>query len=111
LFFNSTSRYYEFRNSLAAPVFYIGADSGQGVFSGGVSVGSSNLPPTNGLYVSGKLGIGINAPDVKLHVTGGTNISLTNGGTIVAGVISAPNLAIDNTEYRRAITALQILCI
>jgi hypothetical protein len=100
LFFNSTNRYYEFRNSLAAPVFYIGADSGQGVFSGGVSVGSTNLPPTNGMYVSGKLGIGINAPDVKLHVTGGSEVTLTNGGTVVVGQLTNENLAIDKDEIQ-----------
>ncbi len=100
LFFNSTNRYYEFRNSLAAPVFYIGADSGQGVFSGGVSVGSTNLPPTNGLYVSGKVGIGTSSPDVKLHVTGGSEVTLTNGGTVVVGQLANENLAMDKDEIQ-----------
>lgn len=100
LFFNSTNRYYEFRNSLAAPVFYIGADSGQGFFAGGVSVGSLNAPPTNGLYVSGKVGIGTSSPDVKLHVTGGSEVTLTNGGTVVVGQPTNENLAMDKDEIQ-----------
>ena len=30
--------------------------------NGGVSIGNTNVPPTNGLYVSGKVGIGTDAP-------------------------------------------------
>jgi hypothetical protein len=100
LFFNSSDRHYEFRNSLAAPVFYIHADSGQGIFSGGVTVGSSSLPPSNGLYVSGKVGIGTRTPDAKLHVTGGSEVTLGDGGTIVAGPIASKNLAIDRDEIQ-----------
>src|SRR5678815_298275 len=35
---------------------------------GGVSIGSSTTPPSNGLYVTGKVGIGTSAPEAKLHV-------------------------------------------
>src|SRR5580765_1551605 len=31
--------------------------------NGGVSIGNANIPPANGLYVSGKLGIGTTTPD------------------------------------------------
>jgi len=35
---------------------------------GGVAIGSGDVPPPNGLYVAGKVGIGTNAPAYKLHV-------------------------------------------
>jgi hypothetical protein len=100
LFFNSTDMHYEFRDSNASPVFYIGADSGQGFFAAGVSVGGFNTPPNNGLYVSGKVGIGTSSPDVKLHVTGGTSVQLTQGGTVVIGQTTDKNLAMDNNTIQ-----------
>src|SRR4249920_378822 len=45
LFFNSTDRQYEFRNSLATPIFYVGADSGEAVFKGGISIGNTTPAP------------------------------------------------------------------
>jgi hypothetical protein len=100
LFFNSTNKYYEFRDSNASPAFYIAADSGQGFFAAGVSVGGFNTPPNNGLYVSGKVGIGTSSPDVKLHVTGGSSVQLTQGGTFVVGEITDKNLAMDNNNIQ-----------
>jgi hypothetical protein len=63
--------------------------------NGGISIGNTNLPPKNGLYVLGKVGIGTNTPDVKLHVTGGKDVSLTDGGTIVIGETGNKNLVMD----------------
>lgn len=51
---------------------------------GGVSVGSSAIPPANGLYVSGNAGIGTTAPTQKLHVVG--NIFAT-GNIDVSGTV------------------------
>ena len=48
LFFNSTGLTYEFRTSTAAPVFSIGANSGNGIFSGTLKVGAYTLPSTDG---------------------------------------------------------------
>ncbi len=42
LYFNQTNVRYEFRNNAATPSFYVGADDGNGVFTGGVRVGNSN---------------------------------------------------------------------
>src|SRR5262249_17743025 len=68
--------------------------------NGGVSVGNANIPPTNGLYVSGKVGIGTNTPDVKLHVTGGNEVTLAGGGAVVVGLTTDQNLAIDRNEIQ-----------
>jgi hypothetical protein len=68
--------------------------------NGGVAIGNTNIPPANGLYVSGKLGIGTNTPDVKLHVVGGNEVTLAGGGTIVSGQITGNNLAIDNNDIQ-----------
>ena len=38
---------------------------------GGVSVGSSSTPPSNGLYVAGNVGIGTTIPGDKLSIKGG----------------------------------------
>ncbi len=48
LFFNATGAQYEFRNSLAAPIFSVGADNGNGVFAGTLTVGNYTLPSTDG---------------------------------------------------------------
>ncbi|MBN2562218.1 MAG: hypothetical protein JXQ75_14940 [Phycisphaerae bacterium] len=47
--------------------------------------------------VTGELGIG-STPEVKLHVTGGTDASLAGGGYIVAGTTTSTNIVIDNNE-------------
>ena len=46
----------------------------------------------------GRVGIGTAAPIVRLHVTGGTDASLTAGGFIVTGAVAGTNIAIDNNE-------------
>jgi hypothetical protein len=86
------------RNVLQADVL----DSAKMIVSsnGGVSIGNANIPPINGLYVSGKLGIGINTPDVKLHIVGGNEVTLAGGGAIVAGQITDNNLAMDNNDIQ-----------
>lgn len=40
------------------------------VSTGGTSIGSTATPPTNGLYVAGRLGIGTSTPDDELELTG-----------------------------------------
>ncbi|TKK66029.1 T9SS type A sorting domain-containing protein [Ilyomonas limi] len=65
---------------------------------GGVSIGSSSIPPANGLFVAGNAGIGTTAPATKLHVVGGSDASLTNNGFIVSGPISGFNVVIDDNE-------------
>ncbi|CAN5787028.1 hypothetical protein BH10BAC2_BH10BAC2_49170 [soil metagenome] len=65
---------------------------------GGVSVGSSSIPPANGLFVSGNVGIGTSVPAVKLHVTGGSDAAPSGGGFIVSGAITGANISIDDNE-------------
>ncbi len=48
LFFNSTDIRYEFRSSSASPVFYVNANSGNGVFNGTLKIGAYTLPSTDG---------------------------------------------------------------
>jgi hypothetical protein len=58
---------------------------------GGVSIGSSTAPPSNGLYVSGNTGIGTSAPESKLHVFKGS------AGSVTAD-INAP-LIVENSTH------------
>ena len=48
LFFNQTNIRYEFRDGAAIPVFYVNANTGDGVFSGTVTVGNYTLPVADG---------------------------------------------------------------
>mgnify|MGYP000371185338 CR=1 FL=1 len=47
---------------------------------------------------NGHMGIGTSSPDVQLHVDGGSDVSLTDGGYFVVGDISGTNLAFDHNE-------------
>lgn len=47
--------------------------------NGGVSVGGSSTPPSNGLYVSGNAGIGTSSPSVKLHISGTDEVLRLDG--------------------------------
>jgi hypothetical protein len=48
--------------------------------SGGVAIGSSAIPPVNGLFVSGNTGIGTSAPENILHVFKGSAGTVTGFG-------------------------------
>jgi hypothetical protein len=65
---------------------------------GGVSIGTSSIPPANGLLVSGSIGVGTSTPAVKLHVVNGSDASPGGGGFIVSGYTSGGNIAIDDNE-------------
>ena len=64
------------------------------------------------LTVNGKLGVGTSAPDVQLHVVGGTDASLAGGGYLVAGAITGSNVVMDENEIMArnngAIAALHV---
>lgn len=55
------------------------------------------------LFVDGtdnNVGINTSNPQARLHVTGGTDVTLTSGGTIIMGLTNDFNLAMDNTELQ-----------
>jgi hypothetical protein len=57
---------------------------------------NSSLPP----LTAGNVGIGTNIPDVKLHVTGGSDITETGGGYFRLGSSTSTNLVADNDEIQ-----------
>ena len=50
------------------------------------------------IRAAGGVGIGHTVPDAPLHVVGGSDASLTGGGTLVLGAVSGGNLVMDNNE-------------
>jgi hypothetical protein len=46
----------------------------------------------------GRVGIGTSSPEVRLHVTGGTDASPDSGGFLVLGNLTGANIVIDNNE-------------
>jgi hypothetical protein len=66
-----------------------------------VGNGTGNPNRSNALTIlkNGKVGIGTPTPSVKLHITGGTDATLTNGsGYIVLGNETGQNIVLDNNE-------------
>src|SRR5262249_22930369 len=47
---------------------------------------------------NGNVGIGTTSPDVKLHITGGTDSALAGGGYLELGPTNGANLSLDNNE-------------
>jgi hypothetical protein len=52
------------------------------------------------IRAAGGVGIGHNNPDAPLHVVGGSDASLTGGGILVLGAVSAGNVAFDGNEIQ-----------
>ncbi len=46
----------------------------------------------------GRVGIGTTGPEARLHIAGGTDAALADGGFLVTGSIGGANLCIDNNE-------------
>jgi hypothetical protein len=46
------------------------------------------------------VGIGTGSPAAKLHITGGTDLSLTSGGYLINGSTSAANMVMDENEIQ-----------
>ncbi len=75
---------------------------------GGVFLGAGPLGSGNALLVGGdaeiqgqivgNLGVGTDAPDVKLHVVGGNDSAPAGGGYIQTGSSTSTNISIDNNE-------------
>ncbi len=51
-------------------------------------------------FVAGNVGIGTTAPDVKVHIAGGTDITNASGGYIQMGSTTSTNVALDNDEIQ-----------
>jgi hypothetical protein len=49
---------------------------------------------------SGRVGIGTGAPQAKLHITDGTDVSLSSGGELVLGATGGNNIAMDGNEIQ-----------
>lgn len=49
---------------------------------------------------SKRVGVGTNAPEVPLHITGGTDLELASGGFLISGNVSSTNIVMDNNEIQ-----------
>lgn len=88
LFFNSTNVQYEFRNGSAVPVFYVNANTGNGVFNGSLKIGAYTLPSTDGT----------NGQVLKTNGSGNLSWSSDNNTVYTAGNgISISGNVISNT--------------
>jgi len=84
LFFNAQSLLYEFRTSTAASVFSIGANTGNGIFTGNLKVGAYTFPSTDG--TSGQVlktnGAGVLSWSADNNSGGGGSQWTTNGTAV-----------------------------
>lgn len=92
LFFNSTNVQYEFRNGSASSVFSIGANTGNGVFTGGLQVGNSASNLAGNIRWTGTDFQGYNGATWQSFTTGATYTGDgTTGINVTGSVISALN--------------------
>lgn len=108
LFFNSTNLRYEFRDGAALPVFYVGANDGNAVFTGGVKLGNSVLTNAGNIRwtgsdfqgYSGTAWLSLTAPLNRWGINGNSGTSASSnfiGTTDDAGFAIRTN----NTERIR----------
>ncbi|MFM9994241.1 MAG: hypothetical protein ACKVU4_00405 [Phycisphaerales bacterium] len=80
----------------AGPVGPIGPDGPQG------PQGPAGVPwsvsGTSAFYTGGNVGVGTGTPAVRMHVAGGTDVSLLGGGYLVLGDPAAANVGVDQNE-------------
>ncbi len=50
------------------------------------------------MHTGGNVGVGTNSPDIKFHVVGGSDASLSGGGYLLAGSTTGENVVIDENE-------------
>lgn len=111
LFFNSTNVRYEFRDGAAVPVFYVGANDGNAVFTGGVRIGNSTLANAGNLRWTGTDFEGYNGSAWITFATSSNRWGTSgNSGTSVAtnfiGTTDAQSFAFrtSNIEKMRLLT-------
>jgi hypothetical protein len=74
---------------------YFGDDGRVGI---GTLAPNMELTVAGSSYITDNVGIGNSSPEVKLHIMGGTDASLIDGGYIVCGSTNNLNVVIDNNE-------------
>jgi hypothetical protein len=81
---------------LPGPIGPAGPDGPSG--AAGVSPFTTAANGTDIFYNLGNVGIGTTAPDVRLHIADGTDVTSVSGGFLQMGATNAVNVALDDNE-------------
>jgi hypothetical protein len=85
-------------SGLGSQTLWLDGDEIDSVVLGALRVNSNVATDLSLVAGGGKLGIGTIDPATKVHVLGGTDVTVGGGGYLVLGSTSGANLALDNNE-------------